>query len=163
MRQLLYFLSITLMFASCKKDKIEAGETIEFYLLKSYQTMAGKCQIDHVASILQDTAIIKSQDILAYFKATTQFLLSDDSMRKVKTLADGTPLAVVVDKRIIYYAIVKPSYSSSSCNNSITLDHVGTENKIKMNLGYVGTDVNIDDPRNNPKLIATLKKQGKLR
>ncbi len=41
------------------------------------------------------------------------------------------------------------------------MDNLGIENKITMNLGYAGTDINIDDQRNNPKLLATLRKQGK--
>ncbi len=78
-------------------------------------------------------------------------------------MADGTPFGVVVDKQVIYYGILKPSYSSSSCANSITMDYVGTNNKIAMNLGYAGADINIDDQRNNSKLLATLRNQGKLK
>jgi hypothetical protein len=163
MRQLVYFLTIALTFSSCKKGSIEAGKTVEMYLLKSYQTVTGKCQIDASASILQDTALVRNQDILEYFKASTQFALSDNCLQKIKALADKTPLAVVVDKQLIYFAILKPLYSSSSCPNSITMDYVGTGNKVSMKLGYAGAEINIDDQRNNPKLLATLKKQGKLR
>ena len=163
MRQLLYCVTITLMFSSCRKDNVEAGETVEIYLLKSYRTVTGKCQIDGSASTLQDTALVKNQDILEFFTASTQFALTDNALQKIKALADRTPFAVAVDKQVIYFAILKPSYSSSSCSSSITVDYVGTGNKIKMNLGYAGTDINIDDQRNNPKLIATLKNQGKLR
>ena len=76
---------------------------------------------------------------------------------------EGTPFAIVVDKQVIYYGIIKTLNSSSSCTSSITMNHIVSGNKITMNLGYAGADVNIDDQRNNPKLIATIKNQGKLR
>jgi hypothetical protein len=43
------------------------------------------------------------------------------------------------------------------------MDYVLSNGKITMNLGYVGTDSNIDDQRNNSKLLATLKDQRKLK
>jgi len=163
MRLLLFILTACIICLSCKKDNVKAGETVEIYLLKNNQTITGKCQIDPAVATLQDTAIVKNQDILEYYKANNQFALSDNSMQKMRALADRTPLAVVVDKQVVYYAILKPSYSSSSCTSSITVDYVGTGNRITMNLGYAGADLDIDDQRNNPKLLATLKNQGKLR
>ena len=163
MRYLYCILAITVMFLSCKKDNKEAG-TVEFYLLKSYQPVAGKCQVDPNVSILEDSALVKNQDILAYFKVNTQFSISDNSMKKIKALPNRTPFAVVVDKQVIYYAILIPSYSSSSCDHSITIDYViAGNNRLSMNLGYAGADPDIDDQRNSPKLIATLRQQGKLR
>lgn len=163
MRQLLSILTIAAICLSCKKDKVQPGENLEIYLLKSYQLVTGKCQIDAATSALQDTAIVKNQDILEYFKANYQFVLTDNSLQKLKALNDGTPFAVAIDKQVIYYGILKPSFSSSTCANSITMDYVVPTNKITMRLGYAGTDINIDDQRNNSKLIATLKNQGKLK
>ena len=163
MRLLLFILTACVICFSCKKDNVKAGETVEIYLLKNNLPVADKCQIDPASATLQDTAIVKNQDILEYYEANKQFALSDNSMQKIKTLADRTPLALVVDKQVVYYAILKPSYSSSSCSSSITVDYVGTGNRITMNLGYAGADLDIDDQRNNPKLISTLKNQGKLR
>jgi hypothetical protein len=163
MRPLLFILTITAICLSCKKDKRQAGEKVEIYLLKSYQVVTGKCQIDASTSVLQDTAIVKNQEILEYFKANYQFAITANPIQKLRALNDGTPFAVAVDKQVIYYGIYKPSYSSSTCANSITMGYVGTNNKITMYLGYAGADINIDDQRNNSKLIATFKNQGKLR
>lgn len=163
MRLLLFILTITAICLSCKKDKVQPGGKVEIYLLKSYQAVTGKCQIDASTAVLQDTATVKNQDILEYFKATYQFALTNNPIQKLRALNDGTAFAVAVDKQVIYYGIYKPSYSSSTCANSITMGYVGTDNKITMYLGYAGTDINIDDQRNNSKLIATLKNQGKLR
>lgn len=162
MKPLIFILTLTIVCFSCKKDNIP-GQTVEIYLLENYQFITGKCQIDPDAVTLQDTAIVKNQDILEYDKANYQYSLNDNSMQKIKTLADGTAFAVTVDKQVVYYAILKPSYSSSSCTGSITIDYVGADNKISMKLGYAGVDLDINDQRNNPKLIVTLRNQGKLR
>jgi hypothetical protein len=68
MRPLLFIVAMTAMSLSCKKDNIHAGEAVEIYLLKSFQTLSGKCQIDPSASVLEETAVIKNQDILEYSK-----------------------------------------------------------------------------------------------
>lgn len=162
MRPLLFIVITCLFFLSCKKD-LKSGDTVEIYVLKNSLPVAGKCQVDPATAILQDTALVKNQDILEYYRSTHQFALSDHSMQEIKTLADRTPFAVVVNKQVVYYAILKPSYSSSSCTSSITADYVGTGNRITMNLGYVGADLDIDDQRNNPVLIEALRNQGKLR
>jgi hypothetical protein len=151
---------------SCKKDNVNAGETVEIYLLRTYQTVAAKCQIDPSGSILQDTSIISNQDILEYSKRNYQFKLTGIAIQKVKTFNDKTPFAVTVDKQVIYYGFFKPSISSSSCDQSITMDLDWTSgNKISLKLGYPGQlqGVTIDDNRNDPKLIATLRQQGKLK
>lgn len=165
MRSLLFILVLTSCCLSCKKDKIKGG-SVEIYLLKTVQTVPGKCQIDASASILQDIATIKNQDILEYSQTNYEFKLTDTAIQKVKTFRDFTPFAVTVDKQVIYYGFFKPSFSSSSCDNSITMDvRWTTGNKISLRLGYPAPlqGVTVDDQRNNPKLIATLKNQGKLK
>jgi hypothetical protein len=122
----------------------------------------GKCQVDASSPILQETPIVRNQDILAYLKTDHQFTISEDSLKKLRELPDNTPFAILVDKQVVYYGIVKPFYSSSSCTSSITMNNFEGPHKISMNLGYAGADINIDDQRNNPKLLATLRNQGKL-
>lgn len=163
MRLILTILLLTAICFSCKKDKVEPGVNVEIYLLKSSQAIPGKCQVDASSAVLQDIPIVKNQDVLAYSKTDYQFTISDDSIKKLRELADNAPFAVVVDKQVIYYGIVKPFYSSSTCENSITMNNFEASDKITMNLGYAGADRNIDDQRNNPKLLATLRNQGKLK
>ena len=66
MRRILFVLTGAVMFLSCKKDNVKAGETVEIYLLKSYQMVTGKCQIDPSLSLLEDKANIQNHDIVAY-------------------------------------------------------------------------------------------------
>jgi hypothetical protein len=165
MRPLYLIFIMTMFILSCKKDHLKAGRTVEIYLLKNYKVMAGKCQVDPTLTVLQDTAIIKNQDILQYSKTEYQFKLTDNAIKEVKALKDMTPFAVTVDKQVIYYGFYKPSFSSSSCDHSITMDiALASDNKISIKLGYPGQldGVTIDDQRNNPNLIATLKNQSKL-
>ena len=136
MRALIYVLTLATLSFSCSKNKVNTGESVEIYLLEKYQTVAGKCQIDPSVSVLQNTATIKNQDILEYSTANHKFTLSDPAIQKVKAFRDFTPFAVTIDKRVIYYGFFKPAISSSSCNNSITMDvDWTTGNKISLNLG----------------------------
>ena|SRR5688572_11289555 len=165
-RSLLFILAVITFCFSCEKNNINAGETVEIYLLKTYQTVTAKCQIDPSVSILQDTPTIKNEDILEYSKSDYQFKLTHVAIQKVKSFNDKTPFAVTVDKQIIYYGFFKPGISSSSCDHSITMDIDWTSgNKITLRLGYPGQlqGATIDDKRNDPKLIATIRQQGKLK
>lgn len=165
MRPLFYLLTITVLFFSCKEDNVKPESTVEIYLLKNYKLLSGKCQIDSSASDLQDVAIVRNQDIVQYSKSDYQFRLTDVAIQKIKDLSDKTPFAVTVNKKVIYYGIFKPSFSSSSCGNSITMDVYLSGNKIALNLGYPGSiqGMPIDDQRNHANLLGALKNQGKLK
>ncbi len=89
MRPSLCILIIATMLTSCRKDKIKPGETVEIYLLQKEQRVPGKCQIDGSASLLQDTATIKNQDILDYSQTKYQFTLSGPGVEKIKTFRDS--------------------------------------------------------------------------
>lgn len=164
-RLLFILLFVTGICFSCRKSSERAGEVVEIYLLKTFQTVFPKCQVDASLSTIQDIPVIKNQDILEYSKLLYQFKLTDAAIQKVKNFADKTPFAVTVDKQVIYYGFFKPGISSSSCDESITMDVDWTSgNKISLKLGYPAPlpEVFIEDKRNDEKLIRTLKKQGKL-
>lgn len=162
MRPVHFILLTSFLFFSCKKDNL-AGGKLEIYLLKSYQLVPGKCQVNGDSAVLEETALVNNDDILRYHKKEYQFTLTDSSMLKIKALMDRTPFALTVNRKVVYYGIVKPIYSSSTCFHSITMDYVFPNGKITMSLGYPGGGTNIDDQRNNPILLAALKSQGKLR
>lgn len=163
MRLLFLILTIVTICSSCRKPNKQTGGNLEIYLFKTFQLVSGKCQVNGDSSVLKDTAIVKNNEILFYSSANYQFTLTENSIQKIRALHSGIPFAIVIDKQVIYYGIIKTITSSSSCTSSITMNYSLGDNKITMNLGYAGTDLNIDDQRNNSKLIATLKNQGKLR
>ncbi len=165
MKYVILLVSISVFSFSCKKNA-SAGEEVEIYLLKTYQPVTGKCQVDAATAILQDAPAIRNDDIVAYSKSEYTFELTNNGIQKAKTFISGAPFAVTVDKEVIYYGYFKPGISSSSCDHSITMNYdLPGGNKISLKLGYPGitAGVTIDDQRNNPKLLASLSAQGKLR
>ena len=163
MKKLAFIPILLLLFQQCRKDSTIPGDKVAIYRLKSYQLVPNKCQVDNSTDILADTALISNDEIINYSKKTYQYKLTVSAIDKLKALADGTPFAVTVDNNVIYYGILKPSYSSSTCFHSITMDYVMPDNTIILRIGYPGSGENVDDQRNNALLLATLREQGKLR
>jgi len=166
MHKLFYLFTITIIFFSCKKDTTNAAGNVEIYMLKTFKTIMGKCQVDASTVVLQNTPIVTNRDIIEYSPTVYTFKLSDNAIEKIKILKDFTAFALTVDKRVIYYGFFKPGYSNSSCAHSITMDIDWMANdKILMNVGYPAPiqGITIDDERNNPTLMATLQAQGKLK
>jgi hypothetical protein len=165
MRSVLYTLALTIFCLSCKKNSVEPGKTVEIYLLTNYQNIPGKCQVDAATAVLPDTATIENQDILTYSPSRYQLKLTATAIAKIKGMRDATAFAVTVDKQVIYFGFYKPVYSSSTCEHSITMDlDWVSNNKIVFKPGYPGPPslFVIEDNRNNPKLIETLRSQRKI-
>ncbi|MEO5996228.1 MAG: hypothetical protein ABIN89_05850 [Chitinophagaceae bacterium] len=166
LRYLLAF-SLILLLASCKKDKVKAGNNVEMYLLSSYQAVSGKCQVDSSLSVLQDVPLIRNEEILQYSRSTYAYSLTISAIQKIKNLIGRTPFAITVDRKVIFYGFYMPPIMSSTCFDSITMDAVGFDqtNTMYMRQGYPGalSGVPFDDQRNNLKLIATFSNQGKLK
>lgn len=166
MRLLLFILIAAVICPACQKDNVNETDQVEIYLLKTFQTVTGKCQVDAAASVLENIPTITNQDIISYSQTDYHFSLTDAAIQRIKSFKDFTPFAVTVDKQIIYYGFFKPGFSNSSCVNSITMDLDWTSgNQISLKLGYPGIvqGVTIDDQRNNQKLLTALKNQGKLK
>jgi hypothetical protein len=156
--------TITFLLIGCKKDGSDGQ--VEMYVLKTYQLMVGRCQVDGAASTLEDKPFVFNDDIINYSKADYRFLLTNKAIQKIKAFGAFQPFAVTVNKQVIYYAIFKPSISSSSCDHSITMDvDWANANGILLKLDYPGQlqGVVIDDQRNNATLLKALSAQGKLK
>lgn len=165
MRSLFFLLIVSGFLLSCRKDTVQAGEQVEIYTLASFQRTPGKCQVDASTAVLQDTPTIRNADILDYSQGSHEFRLSEAGVEKIKALHDFFAFAITVDRQVIYYGIFKPSFTSSSCDQSITMDLDQSRKKLLLRLGYPGQSQSstIEDLRNHPRLLATLKKQGKLK
>lgn len=166
MRFLLTISFIWLLFFSCKKDNHQTGGSIEIYLLTSYELVPGKCEIKPLSAVLQNTPLVHNNEILEYSATTYEYRLSDSAIRKIKLLLPRIPFALTVDKQVIFYGMNVPRYISSTCDHSIVMTTgLSGDNKVQMLLGYPGISLNpdIDDQRNNEKLLAVLALQGKLR
>jgi len=161
MKLIYIILSISALLFACKKDR--QGKDVEIFLLKSFQLVPGKCEVDAATATLQADPLVPNSRILLYRQDDYQYFLDDLSYQSIKSLTPRTPFAVTVDKKVIFYGIYMPSIMSSTCGNSITMDILGTEKKIHLRLGYPWPMGSIDDQRNNPEIITAFRRQGKLR
>jgi hypothetical protein len=166
MRYIVTFLVIMAVTVSCSKNHAKGGEKVEIYHLQTLALVPGKCQVDGSKSAIESTAFITNDDILEYSQGEHEFKLTDNGIQKIKAMGDRTSFALTVDGKVVYYGFFKPSFSSSSCDHSITMDlSLSSGDKILMRLGYPGLvqGMQVEDKRNDPMLMATLDDQGKLR
>ncbi|WP_276483909.1 hypothetical protein [Paraflavitalea pollutisoli] len=169
-------LLLTLTFAGCDKDNDEHGDAragkgkVAFYELESATLLAGKCQVDPDNAKLSSSPIVGNNDIISYSVEDRYWEVSDAAWQRLSKLKDNQPMAITLNNNVVYYFVNKPNYSSSSCDQSITMQlwpktpGFYTENRVVMSLGYPGTlaGVTITDRRNTPTLIHELNAQKKL-
>ncbi len=170
---LVILFQIVISISSCHKDTLELdishlpGQGVELYLLKEYEMFEAQCKIDNSTIILESTALVFNDEIRYYELSTHTMGLSESAIERVKEIGDWGAFCVTVNKAIIYSGFFKPSYSSSTCFHSVTIDPLSySGNKIHFNLGYPWSSLaTIDgvDPRVNELLIQAFRNQGKLR
>lgn len=175
MKAKLMILGLLLAFAftSCDKDEDHPAASgdgkVEFYKLDKEVRVANACQIDTARSTLQATPIVSNDEIRSYDPGTHEFRLSDAAWKRLDTLPDWAPLALTLNGRIVYAFFHKPTYSSSTCFESITmqlrpkLSGFTAEATVRISLGYPVNYANIEDKRNDAALLAELRAQRKLR
>ena len=146
--------------AACNKSDAGTGKLVEIYKFKITRS-SGPCKIDSSRAELAETPLISNSAIRSYNKNNSEFLISNEAGEKIKKLMDNEPLAVTVDKELIYYFVNKPSYSSSICNAHISMEHFAL-NKIRMYIMSSNPATPIPDQRNDSRLINALRAQGKL-
>ena len=157
-------------FFSCKKDKdsIKAEGEIEFYLLKSFETIENSAEIIELTVITNTEALINYWEIESYNPNTYAFKISDEARNRFTDLEfspDRLAFALKANEKIIYTGYFVPCYSSAICN-WVVIDPTGIElnNKMSVRLGYPGLPDGtiIPDKRNNELFIAILKRDNKL-
>ena len=161
MRHFVFILLIPLF--CCTKDKARANAKIEMYLLKSYQMVSSKCQVDASTVTLENAPLVSNDEIITYSDTQHSYNLSVTAIQKINILPGRTPFALTIDKEIVFFAVYMPHIMSSTCDQSITMYANVSQNKIFMNLGYPFASSTINEERNKPVLLATLRAQGKLR
>lgn len=142
-----------------------SGDKVEFYLLQSYQSTP----VDHFAISnpkIENEPFIRFNEIENYEDATYQFTLKQSAINRIKPLFEPKAFSVAVDRKIIYTGYFRQSFLSSSCN-CIRIDpqsYLLDNNKIWIELGYAPSrDLSDMDNRNDPVLLATLARAGKLK
>ena len=156
------FVFLLLIFAvSCGKSGAGAGQLVEVYRFKVV-TGAGPCKIDTARAELADTPLIGNNSIKAYHQKKYEFLISNEAGERINGLMDNEPLALTVDKELIYYFVNKPIYSSSICPYHISMDHASL-NKLRMYIVNISPATSIPDQRNDSRLINALAAQRKIK
>jgi hypothetical protein len=156
------------LLTSCQGDETHSGGKVELYLLESFTTIDHSCQIDDAGITLEDGPLIPYSDLVSYNSSEHIFELSEHGK---ETISDqdlaihGKPFGVAIDGEVIYTGYFWASFSSSICQ-WITTDPLFIElnNGLKMQLGYPGQidGIEIPDKRNDPRILATFKRDGKL-
>lgn len=169
MKTILYCLVLFSLSVGCSTqtdcDCLSAGEKVEFYLLKSYNTTPSS-HFTIVDAVIENEPFIEFKEIDSYDDATYEFTLKKSAIDRIKPLYEPKAFAVTVDREIIYTGYFRQSFLSSSCD-CIRIDPQSgllNNNKIWIELGYAPSrDLSDIDKRNDAVLLATLARAGKLR
>ncbi len=162
---LIAFLGWTLFF--CQDSEISPGKKVELYLLESFETVDNTCQIDEEAVKLQDWPLIGYSDFVSYDASEHIFELSDPGNEYISDQGftlHGEPFAITVDGEIIYTGYFWAGFSSTGCLWVVTDPFFADDIGLQIQLGYPGEidGVEIPDRRNDPRILATFRQDGKL-
>ena len=131
-------------------------------MLQSSNNIGNRCEVDPSTAVLAYDPLIANDDVISYDRLKYKYVISQTAVNKIKQLGGRVPFAFTIDKEVIFYGYYMPNIMSSLCEESITMDIVDN-NKMELSLGYPFDNENIDDKRNDAKIISTLSKQGKIR
>jgi hypothetical protein len=158
-----FLIVITLTGLACRKaDGNHGGNRVEIYQFKSSTVIAGNCNIDSSRADLRNEPLIANDEIVWYDKDEHTWTVDEVAVKKLRELRDNEPLAMTVGKKLIFYLINKPGYSSFACLSQITITSYG-DNQLHMSPPSFSTGSSIPDQRNDARLLLALSAQGKLR
>lgn len=160
----------TLIVISCNRneDLVNPADSIELYLLESYETVEGTCIISESSCKIETVPVISYSDFISYNSTNYTFEITNEAIEAVNNLEhslSGLAFAITADREIIYTGYFWPMISSLACNwTTISPDIIEFSNEMRVNLGYPAQTegVSIDDKRNHPIIISTFKRDGKL-
>lgn len=164
MRYLICCLLVLVLFASCskKQDTVFQDQTVAIYTLSSYKLVTNQCRVDPASAVLSTTPLVDNADIVHYDAINYQYTLKDAAAQKVIALPEGTPLAMTLNKEVIFFFIVMPTGSPNYCAQSVTTS-ISTGTYMQLDLGFPGGLSFVpDDQRNNARLLNALTLQGKM-
>lgn len=161
-----------LQLSSCKKenDTEKSDRKIELYLLKSFTKAVNGYAININSVVLNDTALIKYEDIQWYDSVNYTFKISDKPAIWLNDVqynqTHERAFAITIEKRIIYTGYFWAGFSSAICDWIVIdpLNYSG-KNELTVNLGYPGLmpGMNITDNRNDKELLEILRLDKKLK
>jgi len=168
MRQIFLYCLTLILFAGCKKE--EHGSRIDIYLLKSFTTTVDQSTMPATISItnavLADTPLVSNQDIKAYSKATTTFVLGKDIRTIIQNYGPDKAFAVTVDNQPVYFGAFRPLYLNSITFGLATISPpILNNNELQIDFTTMEGNSFLQqlDKRNDSRIINTLKATHRLR
>lgn len=168
-----YFILVTLstiVITGCHKSEKEVTGDVELYLLDSWENIGQSCEIDASSVGIDSVPLIRYADFVSYNSIANVFRITDNAREAVEALefpVNGRAFGFYADDELIYTGYFWPAYSSLSCQwiviDPFILDW-GLDNELHVELGYPGLTegVDIPDERNNEKILAIFRRDGKL-
>ncbi len=143
------------------------GEGFAIYLTAQNVPVAQMPALSHVD--LADRPLLSSSDIVSYDWSTHEIKLAPAAMKRLDALqvpTSGTSFVVCVDRQEVYWGAFWAAYSSQSFDGvTIMLKPPLSpqENTIQIGRGYPSSSFyRGEDPRNDPRILESLKQSGKL-
>jgi hypothetical protein len=173
MRNIALFLMLSLFLSTSCKEKptpTASNRQVEIYMLKSFVKRMNSDAILPTTEIINDTALIKYDDILSYDPKTYTFKVSAKAAKWLSDIkhnpVDGNAFAITIDKKIVYSGYFVTGLSSSVCDWTVInpLNASGT-NELTVQLGYPSRMpyMVIPDNRNNKELMETFRIDKRLK
>ena len=153
------------IFSGCKKER---GNRVDIYLLKSFTTTTNTSTSPATMSIsnavLEETPLIKDEDILFYTKSTYTFSLKNNFPSTLYNFGADKGFAVAVDGEPVYFGKFQPGYLSYiPFGHALITPILPQELNITFPMISGSTDLVAMDKRNDELLLNTLKATGRLR
>jgi hypothetical protein len=165
---IIIILLCTLLSCIKNSDENSIKGDIEFYLLKSFDTLDNTFRIDITSVQIEHSALISYDELLKYNPSTCTFSITNEAANRIKNLhhsVRGLGFAVVANSELIYTGYFWPMYSSLVCD-WINVDPIDVQftSKMTVRLDYHGPPggMSIPDLRNDPRIINILKRDKKL-
>jgi hypothetical protein len=145
---------LCLLMSGCELGK-DVGE-VELYLLESYETLEGSCEIKNSSVVTRESPLVTYEDFLTYNADEFFFMITDEAKESIQSLQHsvrGLAFAITSDREVVYTGYFWPSYSSLGCN-WVVIDR----------LGYPGypEGSEIIDHRNDRRILDQFRRDGKL-
>jgi hypothetical protein len=161
---------LCIVLSSCNKDDNadKNNRGVELYLLASYETVGNSFQIDKNSVITETYPLIEYSDFLSYNPDEYVFEITEETRTTLEDMGlpvDGLAFGVKANGELIYTGYFWPAYSSIACNwfvIDVFMSVLG--NELKVDLGYPGymEEQEIEDNRNDPRILYIFQKDNKL-
>ena len=142
------------------------GEGVAIYLTRDNIPPSQMEMLSHVE--LAAEPVISMDDIVSYDASTHEMTLAAEAFDRIAELevpTSGKSFVVCVDRGPIYWGAFWSPLSSQSFDGVTIWKPFGTPDStiVALELGYPSASFHQgDDPRNNPEVIASLERAGKL-